>query len=112
MKFLSDANAILYVDGVRKGEMMQDVPLRIDLPKGNYLLKAISKKNEEVYIELEYRVSETGSEYIKKIKLDSLLRLELEMINVQGSTLNMASDKNHEGWIQVISATKAFASNC
>jgi len=77
IKFVCDADAILFIDGVKKGSLTRDFPIRISLPKGDYLVKAVNSANTADRVEFDYTVGETGVEKLQNIALQSVITQRL-----------------------------------
>ena len=73
IKFLCDADATLYIDGDKKGELQKDVVFRISISKGEYQLKAFSSANENDIIKEKYVVLDTGTEKLVEISLQQVI---------------------------------------
>jgi molecular chaperone DnaK (HSP70) len=67
IKFVCDANAILFIDGEKKGILQKDIPMRVSLPKGEYIIKAVHTEDENYFLEWNYKVYENGDEKLEKI---------------------------------------------
>src|ERR1700722_16725933 len=56
IKFVCDTSADLYIDGNPKGSITKTMPMVINLPKGEYLVQAISSGNFDDWVEFKYTV--------------------------------------------------------
>jgi formylglycine-generating enzyme required for sulfatase activity/CBS domain-containing protein len=66
IKIMPDADCELFVDGTTKGDLTAGSIIRVALPKGTYIIKAVAKdKSEE--ITKEYTVKEAGIELLLKL---------------------------------------------
>jgi len=83
IKFLCDADAILYIDGEKRGSLKKDIPLRISLAKGEYVVKAVGLDNSNDVVKLNYVVSETGMEKLVEIILQSIIKVRINHENAE-----------------------------
>lgn len=74
IKFICDIEAILYVDGERKGILKKDIPLKVTLRKGDFVLEAISLSNKKDSKKWNYKVEITNREIIENINLTSVIK--------------------------------------
>ena len=73
IKFISDADGILFIDGEKKGNLIKNTPIRISLSKGDYLFRAESGDGQD-NIKWNYSVTETGIEKIQEISLQEIIK--------------------------------------
>ena len=104
IKFISDADGILFIDGEKRGKLEKSKPLRINLKKGDYLFKA-EGADEQDNIKWNYHVDETGIEKIQEIGLQEIinqrlqaeqLRKEQELIEQKKKEQELAEQKRKE----------------
>lgn len=69
IKFRSDVNATLYIDNEKRGSLLKDATRKINLAKGEYIIKAVSNDNENDFLKWNYTVEEAGTERIEEIAL-------------------------------------------
>ena len=104
IKFICDADGILFIDGEKRGKLEKSKPLRINLKKGDYLFKA-EGADEQDNIKWNYHVDETGIEKIQEIGLQEIinqrlqaeqLRKEQELIEQKKKEQELAEQKRKE----------------
>lgn len=81
LKIIPDADCKIYVDGELKGTANSGNMLRINLPKGDYIIKAVSTDNNIDRTEQQYNIDETGTEKILQIGLVSIINTRLRKEN-------------------------------
>lgn len=77
VKFISDAEATLYIDGEKKGSLKKDIPLRVSLAKGEYIIKVVSNSNENDFLKWLYTVEETTGEKLEEVLLTKVINERL-----------------------------------
>jgi hypothetical protein len=77
IKFISDADGILFIDGEKKGNLIKNTPTRVSLPKGDYLFRAEGADGQD-NIKWNYSVTETGIEKIQEIGLQEIINQRLQ----------------------------------
>lgn len=93
VKFICDVDAVLYIDGEKKGNLQKDIPLKINLSKGEFIVEVVSASNKTDTKKEPYTVAEANSEYILNINLSSIIqKREKEEITL----LNEKTRKNEE----------------
>jgi formylglycine-generating enzyme required for sulfatase activity len=104
IKFISDADGILYIDGGKRGNLEKGKPLRINLQKGDYLFRVDGADGLD-NIKWNYNVDETGTEKIQEIGLQEIinqrlqaeqLRKEQELIEQKKKEQQIAEQKRKE----------------
>ncbi len=73
IKFYSDAEADLYIDGEKKGRLQPEVIFKTDLRKGAYIFKMVNPKNTADAVMETYRVTQTGGEVLYEVKLKAVI---------------------------------------
>jgi len=77
IKFLSDADGELYIDGEYKGKLTANVILRIKLLRGEYLLRVVGASNNQDQLSASLFVQQTGGEQIQMIRLNDIIQNRL-----------------------------------
>ena len=78
VKFISDAAGDLYIDGEKKGRLQPNIVLRVNLRKGNYLIKVIGAVNKADEVNEKYAVEETGNEFLYQINLQAVINTRFQ----------------------------------
>ena len=77
IKFLSDADGELYIDGEYKGKLTANVILRVKLLRGEYLLRVVGASNKQDQLTARFFVQQTGGEQIQMIGLNEIIQNRL-----------------------------------
>jgi uncharacterized protein (TIGR02145 family) len=78
VKFISDASGDLYIDGEKRGRLQPNTVLRVNLRKGNYLIKVIGTGNKADELNEKYTVAETGNEFLYQLNLQAVINARLQ----------------------------------
>lgn len=77
-KIICDASGDLFIDGEKKSRMEPDVPYRIKLPQGEYILKVVGADNPNDQIREKLSVKEIGPERLYEIGLKAIVEERLK----------------------------------
>lgn len=83
IKFLCDADAVLYIDGEKKGMLKKDIALRVGIAKGEYVVKVVSAENQNDFVKFNYEISEIGVEKLQRISLQDVINQRLANENAE-----------------------------
>lgn len=78
IKFISDSPGELFIDGKKMGMLESEIPLKINLPKGEYLLKAVAQESSIEAIRETLVIQNTGSETVYKVDFSKLANIRIE----------------------------------
>jgi len=69
IKFLSDVDAKLYIDGEMKGVLKKEIPYKVKLGRSDYVFDVVSIDNEKDYKKWKYSVDEAKGEKLVEVFL-------------------------------------------
>jgi len=116
IKFLCDADAVLYIDAEKKGNLKKDIPFRVAIAKGEYVVKVVSSENQNDYVRFNYLISEIGVEKLEEINLQAVINKRLpikqiEMIKVGAFSIGKY-EVTQELWQAVMESNPSQHKGC
>jgi uncharacterized protein (TIGR02145 family) len=96
VKFISDAAGDLYIDGEKRGRLQPNTVLRVNLRKGNYLIKVIGTGNKADELNEKYTVAETGNEFLYQINLQAVINIRLQQERKRDEARKMEEERQKE----------------
>jgi len=113
IKFISDAEVILYVDGDKKGILKKDVPFKINLVRGGYVIKAASSANENDYLKWDYQVSEVNKEILESIHLTPIILKSFGMEMVKAGNFEIGKyEVTQAQWSKIMAKNPSKHRGC
>ncbi len=77
IKFISNAEADLFIDGEKRGHLRPGAVFKLGLPKGDYLLKIVNAQNSADVISETYSIAGNGGEVLYQADLQTIINNRL-----------------------------------
>lgn len=100
VKFVSDADADLYIDGVKVATLQKDSVFRKNLNKGEYISKAVSTANSSDFVVQNITVNETGVEKLQNFSLQQVITQNSIAAEARSIVFNDDFSFNKNNWYE------------